>query len=134
MLAVFLAPCLLPWSPVLHGSEAPDESRTRPLSDDARALTWIDSLYRDGDRFRAESEILRFTHDFPRHPRRSEVDLLRAKLYYQDERYDEASLILYSLLDRFPREAGSGPAAHLLGLSLVHEGRLDEAVAPPRLS
>ena len=134
VLAALLAPCLLPWGAALHGSEAPDETGTRPLADAVRALTWIDSLYRDGDLFRAESEILRFTHDFPRHPRRSEVDLLRAKLYYQDERYGEASLILYSLLDRFPSEAGSVPAAHLLGLSLVHEGRLDEAVAPLRFS
>lgn len=106
-----------------------------PAADPASvSLAWIDGLYRSGDRFRAESEILRFSHDYPGHPRRDEVELVRAKLYYREGRYREGALMLYSLLDRFPDGAAAEPATLLLGFSLVRDGQTGQAAGVLRFS
>jgi tetratricopeptide (TPR) repeat protein len=96
-------------------------------SNGALALGLIESYYQEGDAFRAETEVLRFLHERPDHPRREEVELVRAKLYYREGRYGESSLMLFSQLDRFPEGNASLQARRLLAFSLVREGRLDEA-------
>ena len=68
------------------------------LGQPERELSLIEDHYRAGDRFRAETEILRFIHGRPSHPRLGEVELVRAKLYYQEGRHRESSLMLFSLL------------------------------------
>jgi tetratricopeptide (TPR) repeat protein len=90
-------------------------------------LRFIDQLYREGERYRAESEILRFLHDAPAHPRRAGAALARAKLYYREGRYREAELMLYSLLDRYPRDEAAPDAAHLLAYTQLMQGRPVEA-------
>ncbi len=97
-----------------------------PLPGDAQ-LGLINRYYLEGEAFRAESELLRFLHEHPSHPRRGEAELLRAKLHYREGRFGEATLMLFSQLDRFPRGRASLPAARLLTFSLVREGRLEEA-------
>lgn len=77
-------------------------------------LAFIERLYRDGDAYRAESEVLRFLYDYPRHPRAPDVELARAKLYYRDGRYPDARFMLISLLDRRPRGAVADDARRLL--------------------
>ena len=91
-------------------------------------LAFIDGLYRQGESFRAESEILRFLFDFPEHPRRPEVELLRAKLYLRDDKNERAGLMLYALLDRQRGGAVRVQAAQLLVFALVRQGRLDDAL------
>ena len=90
-------------------------------------LALIDAYYRDGEAFRAESEVLRFLNDYPAHSSAGDVELLRAKLYYRDGRYGETSLMLFSHLDRRTRQSSTRDAARLLTFSLVREGRLDDA-------
>jgi tetratricopeptide (TPR) repeat protein len=101
---------------------APDPSTAAEIQ-----LGFAEQLYREGDRFRAESELLRFAHDFPADPRRGAAELARAKLYYQEGRYREASLMLHSLLDRFPRDEAASPATRLLLLSEVQSGDFEGA-------
>ena len=101
---------------------------------DAATLSWIESLYRSGEKFRAESEILRFTRENTGHSRLSEVELARAKLYYQARRYRESTLMLYSLLDRHRGSPAERPGYRLLGLSLIRQGRIADAEAPLRAS
>ena len=96
-------------------------------------LSLIEVHYQAGDRFRAESEILRFLHDRPSHPRLDEVELVRAKLYYQEGRHRESSLMLFSLLDRYPEGAAYRPGHRLLGFSQVLQGNWDEAARALRL-
>jgi len=90
-------------------------------------LRFVDSLYREGDRFRAESEILRFLHDAPEHPRRAEAALARAKLYFQEGRHRESELMLHSLLDRDPRSPAAHDAARLLAYAQLLQGRPGQA-------
>ncbi|MBI3993546.1 MAG: hypothetical protein HY342_09745 [Candidatus Lambdaproteobacteria bacterium] len=94
----------------------------------AAQLDFIDGLYRQGESFRAESEILRFLFEYPDHPRRPEVELLRARLYLRDGHAERAGLMLYALLDRQRSGAVRAPAARLLVFALVRQGRLDDAV------
>jgi hypothetical protein len=100
-------------------------------------LAFIERLYREGDGYRAESEALRFLHAHPRHPQAPAVELARAKLYYRDGRYGEANLMLYSLLDRHPRDETAQPARRLLTYSHLRLGEPAEAaetvdaLAPP---
>jgi hypothetical protein len=105
---------------------AQDAEPDAPASAETQ-LGFAERLYREGDRFRAESELLRFAHDFPADPHRGAAELARAKLYYQEARYREASLMLYSLLDRYPRDEAAPSATHLLLLSQVQSGGLDAA-------
>ncbi|MCZ6646722.1 MAG: hypothetical protein O7B79_10830 [SAR324 cluster bacterium] len=105
--------------PALAQSRAPDPGEGQ--------LRLIDAYYREGEAFRAESEVLRFLHEYPAHPRRAEAELLRAKLFYRDGRYGDSTLMLISQLDRFPHGPAAFPAARLLTFSLLREGRLDEA-------
>lgn len=93
----------------------------------ARLLSLIESHYQRGEAFRAETEVLRFLNENPSHPALGDVELLRAKLYYLEGRYGESSLMLFSHLDRHQRHPTARPAAGLLALSLVREGRLEEA-------
>jgi len=94
------------------------------LSPSERQLGFAESLYQEGERFRAESELLRFVHDYPADPLRGAAELARAKLYYQEGRYREASLMLHSWLDRFPRNPEAPSARRLLLLSEVRSGNL----------
>lgn len=96
-------------------------------------LELIESFYREGEDFRTETEILRFLHLHPEHPRRGAVELTRAKLYYREGRYSESSLMLFSLLDRHPGGEAADQAGRLLSFSLLREGRLEEAGQPPAL-
>ncbi len=93
----------------------------------ADTLGLIEAYYQEGDGFRAETEVLRFLAAKPSHPRRAEVELVRAKLFYREGRHAESSLMLFSQLDRFPRSPAARQAGRLLAFSLIREGRLDEA-------
>lgn len=108
------------------GWAGPAWGQANPSAEQAQ-LALIDAYYREGEAFRAESELLRFLNDYPAHPSSGDVELLRAKLYYLDGRYSESSLMLFSHLDRRPRHPTTRAAARLLTLSLVREGRLDDA-------
>lgn len=96
-------------------------------------LSFIEALYQEGERYRAQSETLRWLHAHPEDPRRGAVELLQAKLYYREARYSEATLRLYSVLDRHPRGETGARAGRLLGYALVRQGQLDEAAGalPP---
>lgn len=98
-----------------------------PADPATQQLRFIDHLYRDGERYRAESEILRFLHDAPDHPRRADAQLARAKLYFQEGRYRESELMLYSLLDRDPRSGAAPDALRLLAYTQLMEGRAEAA-------
>lgn len=120
-LAVMWAALLLPgW-----GTDA--RAQAAPPAEGGGTLGLIESFYREGEAFRAETEVLRFLHERPRDPRQAEVELVRAKLYYREGRYAESSLMLFSQLDRFPGGPAAVDARRLLAFSLVREGRLDEA-------
>lgn len=109
------------------GAPAGDSGQPDRDSGALRQLSLIESHYRRGDGFRAETEGLRFLHAYPAHPAAADVELLRAKLYYGRGRYGESSLALFSHLDRHSRHPSARAAARLLTLSLVREGRLDAA-------
>lgn len=100
-------------------------------------LRLIESLYREGDAYRAESEIMRLLRFRPDHPLRPQAELTRAKLFYREGRYRESDLIVFSLLDRHPRSEATAPARRLLAFSQVRQGNLTEArsllkkMAPP---
>ena len=106
----------------------PERLPAAPLAPDPQ-LKLIGTLYEAGEDFRTETEVLRFLHFFPSHPQRPAVELTRAKLYFRSGRFQESSLMLYSLLDRHPRGLASADARRLLGHSLVQQGRIDEALA-----
>jgi hypothetical protein len=93
----------------------------------APALRLIEGLYREGESYRTESEILRFLHEHPGHPRTGRVELARAKLYYREARYPEAERMLFSLLDRHPRDPAVPDARTLLAFSQVRQGRWRDA-------
>lgn len=97
-----------------------------PLLAEAQ-LHWIESLYAAGDDFRAESELLRFLHDFPQHPRRAEAWLVGAKLYYRAERWEEASSRLRAILQAESGAAVRAEAFRLLVFSRLHEGHWESA-------
>lgn len=99
---------------------------------DKLQLRFIDSLYREGERYRAESEILRFQHEAPRHPRWAAAQLARAKLYFQERRYRESELMLYSLLDRAPEAEAAPEALHLLAYAQLMGDRPDRAATTLR--
>ena len=109
------------------GTPAGETGKPARESGALRQLSLIEGHYRRGDGFRAETEVLRFLHEYPGHPAVADVELLRAKLYYGRGRYGESSLTLFSHLDRHSRHPSTRAAARLLTLSLVREGRLDEA-------
>lgn len=90
-------------------------------------LSFIESLYRERDDFRAEAEILAFVSEAPNSPLRPQVELVRAKLHYRAGRFAEADLMLLSLLDRNPGGSGVADARTLLGMSWLRQGRLAEA-------
>jgi len=108
-------------APGTQGQAAPPEA--------AAQLDFIAALYAQGDSFRAESEMLRFVGQFPRHPMRPAVEAARAKLYYRRGFPAQSSLMLFSLRDRYPDAALPAETLRLLVFSLVREGRLDEAGA-----
>ena len=132
---VFLAPVFLAIAfqaiavPAAAAQPAPGPLSTQPSSVRplAPSLAWIEGLYREGDGYRAESEILRLLHFRPDHPRRAHLELTRAKLYYREGRYRESGLMLYSLLDRHPGGVPGGSAQRLLAFSQVRQGRFGEA-------
>ena len=107
------APAAVPGAPAL--AEAPP------------ALRFSEALYQAGDSYRSESELLRWLHGHPRHPWRGRAELARARLYHRAGRYDDATLMLLSLLDRLPDDPAAEPATGLLALALARQGRLDEA-------
>lgn len=136
MLAAIIWACLS-----LQGVSQPlaqtlDGARPAPLPGEAE-LRLIESLYREGDAYRAESEILRFLRFHPSHPLRPEAELTRAKLFYREGRFRESDLIVFSLLDRHPRSAAVAPARRLLAFSLLRQGNLKasqswlKTLAPP---
>ncbi len=100
--------------------------RTAPVSGEPE-LRLIESLYREGDAYRAESEILRLLRFRPDHPLRPQMELTRAKLFYREGRYRESDLIVFSLLDRHPRSEAVAPAWRLLAFSQLRQGKLTEA-------
>ena len=103
-------------------------SGSRPAAVSAEPeLRGIESLYREGEAYRAESEILRLLHFRPDHPLRPQMELARAKLFYREGRYREADLIVFSLLDRHPRSTAVVPAWRLLAFSQLRQGNLSEA-------
>jgi len=110
----------------------PDSGLAQSPTPSDLQLGFAEQLYREGARFRAETELLRFAHEFPHDPRRGAAELARAKLYYQEGRYRETSLMLHSLLDRFPRDEAALPATRLLLLSEVRSGDFDGAEAALR--
>lgn len=126
MLAAIVWVCWL-----LQGASQPlaqTASAKRPAPDSGEPeLRLIESLYREGDAYRAESEILRLLRFRPAHPLRPQVELARAKLFYREGRYREADLIVYSLLDRHPRSAAVAPAWRLLAFSQLRQGNPAEA-------
>ena len=103
-------------------------------ADPDRQVGLIQALYREGQSFRAESEVLRFVYENPDHPRRDGVELVRAKLFYREGRYRESTVMLFSLLDRYPSGKAAPEAGRLLALSLLREGRLVEAETRLRAS
>jgi fermentation-respiration switch protein FrsA (DUF1100 family) len=109
-------------------------AQAQPEREAAAELAFIDHLYREGERFRAESEILRFLHDHPDDPRRDAVELARAKLYFQERRYGESALMLHSLLDRIPEGEAAADGLRLLAFNQLMEGRPAEAAATLRLA
>jgi hypothetical protein len=90
-------------------------------------LGFIEQLYQAHDDYRAETEILRFLRDEPAAPERDLAELARARLYYRQGRYKEANVMLYSLLDRFPRGDAAVPAWRLLTFSHLRQGDLGAA-------
>lgn len=90
-------------------------------------LGFIESLYRERDDFRAESEMLAFVLESQDGPLRPEVELARAKLYYRAGRYADADVMLLSLLDRAPVGGAAVDARSLLGFSLLRQGRMADA-------
>ena len=119
------APESVQWA---YGQEAPlpTPPPTPPLPADPE-LRLIESLYREGDGYRAETEILRLVHFHPRHPQRPLAELARAKLYFQAGRHRESDLMAFSLLDRFPRSRAAAPARRLLAFSMVRQGHYEAA-------
>ena len=103
-------------------------------ADPDRQLGLIQALYQEGQSFRAESEVLRFLFENPDHPRRDGVELVRAKLFYRQGRYGESTVMLFSLLDRYPSGKAAPEAGRLLALSLLRQGRLAEAETRLRAS
>lgn len=103
-------------------------------ADPDRQVALIQALYGEGQSFRAESEVLRFIYENPDHPRRDRVELVRAKLFYRQGRYGESTVMLFSLLDRYPSGKAAPEAGRLLTLSLLREGRLAEAETRLRAS
>ena len=129
-LRIFAGAACLCWVyPALGQVQPPQGEATAnvTVSTDRAQLSLIEDYYQRGEAFRAESEVLRFLSDDPSHPAAGEAELLRAKLYYQDGRYGESSLMLFSHLDRRRRHSTTREAAQLLTFSLVREGRLDDA-------
>ena len=118
------------WAAVASATTAwgaePPAAATDQVGPAAR-LSFIDSLYRERDDFRAESEILAFLAEAPRHPLRPQVELARAKLHYRAGRFADADLMLLSLLDRTPPPPVAQEARRLLGFSWLRQGRLAEA-------
>jgi hypothetical protein len=114
----------------IAGSAALARQTDYPIADDpVRArLGFIESLYGEGDDFRAESEILAFLHEFPDSPLRPQAELVRAKLYYREQRYADADVMLLFLIDRNRDAPASRDARNLLGFSWLREGRVSEAV------
>jgi len=111
------------------GARASDEDARqswRPDPGSAR-LGFIESLYRERDDFRAESEMLAFLSEAPGHPLRPDVELARAKLHYRAGRLADADTMLLSLLDRTPKGLVAEDARRLLGFSWLRQGRLAEA-------
>jgi tetratricopeptide (TPR) repeat protein len=121
--------CLCLLAPPARAAEPADrEHAARDGADPALArLSFIESLYRERDDFRAESEILAFISEAPNSPLRPQVELVRAKLHYRVGRLAEADLMLLSLLDRYPGRPVAADAWTLLGLSWLRQGRLAEA-------
>lgn len=112
---------------LLAASAARAQDVPSAAGDAAGELSFIETLYREGDAYRAETEVLRFLHNHPAHPQRDAVELARAKLYYRDGRYRESQLMLYSLLDRFPQGEAARPAFRLLAFTQVRQGNLETA-------
>jgi len=98
-----------------------------------RDLQFVESLYRAGDSFRAESEILRLLHRRPGDPLGPRLELARAKLYHRAGRYGESRLLLLSLLDRHPGSQAAPPARQLLelGRMRLEPPAPDSPAAPP---
>ena len=90
-------------------------------------LRHIQRLMDEGDAYRAESELLRLVHLYPKHRSRPWLELARARLYYQDGRYQQAELMLLSLRDRFPKGKAADGAARLLAFGQVRQGRYAQA-------
>jgi tetratricopeptide (TPR) repeat protein len=106
---------------------APPARAQDAAADALPELAFIERLYREGDGYRAESEALRFLQVRPHDPHRPAVELARAKLYYREGRYGEANLMLYSLLDRFPRDDAAQDARRLLAFAHLRRGELARA-------
>jgi len=123
MLACWMLACLGLAAPSLSAADAPPISADPALA----RLSFIESLYRERDDFRAESEILAFLGEAPGSPLRPQVELVRAKLHYRAGRFADADRMLLALLDRSPDGPVARDARSLLGFSWLREGRLGEA-------
>jgi len=109
---------------ILVAPPSPAQAQPRTSQTD---LGFIERLYREGDGFRAEAEALRWIHLNPGHPLQPDVELLRAKLYYREGRLAEATLMVHSLRDRFPRSGAAREGARLLAYASARDGRSGEA-------
>ncbi|MDH4248553.1 MAG: hypothetical protein OEW39_12145 [Deltaproteobacteria bacterium] len=106
--------------PVLPTQPTPGGTRPEPQG-------LVELLYQTQQEYRAESELLTLLHARPDSLQAPRLELARAKLYYRQGRHDAASLMLYSLLDRYPRGDTTVPATQLLVLSLLRQERIPAA-------
>jgi tetratricopeptide (TPR) repeat protein len=127
--ALFVALVCVSLAPKAARAAADDARREAHSTADSvpARLGFAESLFRAGDDFRAESEMLAFLIEAPGHPLRPEVELARAKLHYRAGRLADADVMLLSLLDRKPRSPVAEDARRLLGFSWLRQGRLGEA-------
>lgn len=105
-------------------AETPPNGREVPPE-----VAWIEALYQEGDAYRAESEIMRWLHQYPTHQVAPWAELARAKLYYRARRYQDTRMMIISLLDRYPRHRVALPGFRLLSYTEMRLGNYRVAAA-----
>ncbi|MCX7634141.1 MAG: tetratricopeptide repeat protein [Syntrophales bacterium] len=114
---------------VVLGSPAVSFGQTEAHTDEAtRIFSFAESLFGEGDYFRAVTEYKRLLYFHPASPWAEKAAFRMAEAHFRAKRWEEASSLFRRYLDRYPQGSAVPQAWYFLGIAEKEGKRYDEAL------
>lgn len=101
---------------------------TDPLTDAEHVLRFADTLFQEGDYFRAITEYKRFIFLAPTDPRAGQVQLQIGRAYLRGQQWEDARRVFQTLAQEHPAADVRMEAAFLVGETAYQQGAYTQAI------